>query len=427
MTTGVLALIILGVVLLQVALASSISIYRRRNRLSESPPLPSRGPDETGPQRPSSSTASAETPTADAWQGYREFRIEERRYENTDKSICSFYLAPVDDQALPAFKPGQYLTFKLAINATSDREPSHLQRCYSLSDRPHQPRYRISVKRACAPPSHPDAPPGVVSNYFHDHLRCGDRLMVKAPAGHFYLHEDSALPLVLIGGGVGITPMMSMLNTLLAAGSERRIWLFYGVRDGNELIMGEHLRTLSRDHENFQLHLCFSRPNEWEREGVDFHHRGRVDIPLLQDNLKLGRYQFYICGPSTMMESLVLGLEALGIDGADIHHESFGPSTLRRPRTADAERDDDRQPSIVTFSKSGKQVRWQRESGSILELAETEGIDVESGCRAGCCGGCSTRIESGEVEYSQDPEADIEPGSCLLCIASPKGDITLSA
>ncbi len=428
MTTGALAVIILGIVLLQVMLVLSISIYRRRNRLGESGPEPTRVLGITGSDRQTPKPAASKLQTASAWSGYREFRIESRFYENTDRSIGSFYLAPADSQPLPRFKPGQYLTFKLDAQEISGQGTGHLIRCYSLSDRPHESQYRISVKRGLAPANHPDAPPGVVSNYFHDHLHIGDRLMVKAPSGHFHLIEDSTLPVVLIGGGVGITPMMSMLNSLLEAGSEREIWLFYGVRDGNELIMGEHLRSLSKGYENFHLHLCFSRPTERDREGADFHHRGRIDIPLLRDNLKLGRYQFYICGPAGMMESLVPGLESLGIDTADIHHESFGPSTLKRPRATDGKnKTESGQTPTVTFNKSGKQIRWLQETGSLLELAEAQGIEVESGCRAGCCGSCSTRIESGEVEYSQDPEADIDPGYCLLCIASPKGDLKLSA
>lgn len=427
MTTGALAAIILTLIFTQIALAISIGVYRRRRRLREA------GPESVqeirGAIRDVHAPAAVPTtpPVDGAWEGYREFRVERRVYENADRSICSFYLAPVDAEPLPPFKPGQFLTFKLAAKEVNGRDAGQLIRCYSLSDGPGEDQYRISVKRALAPGDQPNAPPGVVSNYLHDRLHEGGRLMVKAPSGHFHLDEDSTLPVVLIGGGVGITPMMSMLNRLVVSGSAREVWLFYGARDGRELIMGEHLRSLSRAHDNFHLNLCFSRPSEREVEGVDFHHRGRVDIQLLRDSLKLGRYQFYICGPKGMMENLVTGLESLGVEGADVHYESFGPSTPTRPRQSELEgRDVRSQTSIITFSKSGKQTAWDPGAGSILALAEAQGIEVESGCRAGCCGSCETLIERGEVEYSQDPEADVEPGHCLLCISSPKGDVALA-
>ena len=420
MTTGTLAAIILGIVFMQVALVVSVAVYRRRSRLGTE----SAAAEVGGPRVTVAGPAASAAPPAGAWDGYREFRVERRVYENADRSICSFHLVSGDAGPLPPFKPGQYLTFKLATQVVRGYGSGHLVRCYSLSDRPAKDRYRISVKRVPAPADHPEAPPGVVSNYFHDHLQAGDRLMVKAPAGHFYLIEDSMLPVVLIGGGVGITPMLSMLNTLLKAGGTREVWLFYGVRDGKELIMGEHLRSLAQAHENFHLHLCFSRPKEREVEGIDYQHRGRVDIPLLRNTLKLGRYQFYICGPAGMMENLVAGLESVGVDGGDIHYESFGPATPARVRKSAS--DDRSGAPIVTFSKSGKQVAWGRDAGSILALAEVNGIEVESGCRAGCCGSCETRIERGEVDYSQIPEADIGAGHCLLCIASPRGDLVLS-
>ena len=105
--------------------------------------------------------------------------------------------------------------------------------------------------------------------------------MVKAPSGHFHLMEDEPLPMVLIGGGIGITPMLSILNTVLESGINREIWLFYGVRNSNEHIMKEHLQTLARTYDNFHLHVCYSAPNENDLEGVDYQHNGRVSVPLL--------------------------------------------------------------------------------------------------------------------------------------------------
>ena len=133
--------------------------------------------------------------------------------------------------------------------------------------------------------------------------------MVKAPSGHFHLMEEEPLPIVFIGGGIGITPMLSILNTVLENGIKREVWLYYGAFNSDEHIMKEHLQTLARKHENFHLHVCYSAPNEEDVIGIDYQHNGRVAIPLLQSTLKPMRYQFYVCGPRPMMESLVPGLE----------------------------------------------------------------------------------------------------------------------
>lgn len=420
MTTGILALIITGAIVGQVALFMLIGLYRRRRAF-----------DTAQGATPAENGIPAEVTTvaqADGWKGFREFVVQRRERENSDGSICSFYLAPVDGKPLPPYKPGQFLTFKLAIDQAGAPPAKSIMRCYSLSDAPDPHHYRVSIKRVPAPTDRPELPAGVSSNYFHDRVTEGTRLQLRAPAGHFHLIEESSLPVVLIGGGIGITPMLSILNSLLLAERKREIWLFYGLRNGSEAIMQEQLRTLAESHPHFHLHCCYSSPAAGESEGVDFQHRGRVDIPLLRATLPLTRHQFYICGPQPMMESLVPGLEAWGVASGDIHYESFGPASLIRhdkseAAVAAAAADD----ITVTFSKSGRQVAWNRSSDSLLEFAEAAGIDVDSGCRAGSCGGCQTTIEAGEVEYNQQADADLEPGRCLLCISRPKNNLTLAA
>ena len=230
---------------------------------------------------------------------------------------------------------------------------------------------------------------------------------------------------LLIAGGIGITPMLSILNAVLEEGKNREVWLYYGIRNGSEHIMTEHLQALARAHSNLHLHVCYSSPGEGDVKGEDYHHGERVSIPLLRSTLQLNRYQFYVCGPKPMMESVVPGLEEWGVDAGDIYYESFGPASLIKhekptPDTAT-------QPITITFSQSGKSIAWDPGADSLLVFAETNGIDVESGCRAGSCGSCQTVLKVGEVEYSQQPDADVESGHCLLCISTPKGDLTLDA
>ena len=145
---------------------------------------------------------------------------------------------------------------------------------------------------------------------------------------------------------------------------------------------------------------------------------------MLRSTLKLMRYQFYVCGPKPMMESLVPGLASWRVESRDIFYESFGPATLIRhdkPISVNVE------PITVTFGQSDRRIGWSAKAASLLELAEENGVDVASGCRAGSCGSCQTRLIAGEVEYQQQPDAEIEPGHCLLCISTPKCDITLAA
>lgn len=361
---------------------------------------------------------------ATAWPGFRTFRVDRRSVEDAMQSVCSFYLVPEDALPLPPFLPGQFLTFRLDIPAMAGGT-EQIVRCYSLSDAPQPDHYRVSIKRV-PPPKGVDVPPGRSSSFFHDQVAVGSLLQVRAPSGHFYLDRGDT-PVVLIAGGIGITPLLSMLNWCLFNQPGREIWLFYGVRNGREMVMKSHLEALSAAHPNFRLWLCFSEPLPEDEAGRDYQQRGRVDVNLLRMQLPLKSYHFYICGPTPMMESLVHALEDWGVPDAHIHFEAFGPASIKR-RTAEtaapqAEATDS--SIVVTFAKSGKQFAWQPTADSLLEFAEANGIGVNSGCRAGGCGTCQTTIRTGEVFYNQLPDLDPEPGTCLLCVSVPKTSVTL--
>jgi ferredoxin len=158
----------------------------------------------------------------------------------------------------------------------------------------------------------------------------------------------------------------------------------------------------------------------------ELRHHSRVDVTLLRSVLPLKPYHYYICGPTPLLQSLVPALEDWGVADSHIHFEAFGPASIPRKK-AQAALPSDASAVLVTFSKSGKQVPWEPGSGSLLAFAESHGIAVNSGCRAGGCGSCQTTIRSGEVAYSQTPDCDPEPGSCLLCVCTPKTALTLEA
>jgi ferredoxin-NADP reductase len=367
----------------------------------------------------------AENISVATWNGFRTFRVDRKIIEDEAQSICSFYLVPDDKKALPVFQPGQFLTFSLDL-PTSNDGGEQMMRCYSISDAPCADHYRVSIKRVSTPLGS-NVSPGRSSNYFHDHVSVGSLLKVRAPAGHFCI-DNSNDPVVLICGGIGITPMLSMLNETLLKQPDREIWLFYGVRNSSETIMHSHLNTLESAHSNFHFWICASKPLPEDVLGIDHKHEGRVDISLLRALLPLKAYHYYICGPSPMLESIVPALEEWGVPDAHIHYEAFGPSSIKRAASVVKNNIQGRETDkeiVVQFTQSKKQFQWKPSDANLLEFAESNGITVNSGCRAGGCGTCQTELLSGEVSYRHPPDYDPDEGTCLLCVATPKTSVTL--
>jgi len=203
---------------------------------------------------PASDEAEAMAP---AWQGLRSFQVVQKQMEDAGQSICSFYLAPQDGLPLAPFQAGQFLTFQLELPVPGGATAA-IVRCYSLSDAPEPGHYRISVKRVFALADSQFAT-GRSSNFFHDHVEVGSVLKLRAPSGHFYVDRSDA-PVVLIGGGIGITPMMCMLTACLRERPGREIWLFYGVRNSSEVVWKSEFEILAAKHSNFHLQLCWSDP-----------------------------------------------------------------------------------------------------------------------------------------------------------------------
>lgn len=359
------------------------------------------------------------------WNGVRKYRIDKKQPEGG--GICSFYLKPHDGKGHPPFDPGQYLTFQLKIPG----QDKTVMRCYSLSDSPLQSDYyRVSIKKVPPPRDKPDVPPGLSSNFFHDQLNEGDILDVKAPSGKFFMDTTKNTPVVLIGGGVGLTPVLSMVNTIALSGSKREAHFFYGVRNRAEHVMKEHLEELAREHENIHLHICYSNPTDEDELGVDYQHAERVSVDLFKRALPSNNFDFYICGPPPMMESLVNDLRDWGVPDAHVHFEAFGPASVKKAKpkpTADQAAAAPAPALEVEFAKSGKKVAWDGTQDSLLELAEANGIDIDHGCRAGNCGSCLTAMKSGSVKYDEEPGAQPEDGSCLVCVGVPETNLVLEA
>jgi ferredoxin-NADP reductase len=362
-----------------------------------------------------------------AWSGLRAFRVARRVFEDAAQTQCSFYLEPVDGLALPDYKPGQFLTFSLALPTAPGTDARTITRCYSLSDCPSLNHYRVTIKRVVAPAEPAGVPDGASSNFFHDHVHAGNTLQVRAPSGHFYLDAAGLTPVVLIAGGIGITPMMSMLRWCAQNQPQRVVHLYYGVRNSAEHAYKAALEDMAVKLPLLRLQVVYSKPLADDNSGVDYQHQGRVDMALLKQTLPHGNYQFYICGPTALMESVVPGLSEWGVASTDIHFEAFGPASVRLPKAETLQGADVAKPISVHFQRSGRTLTWTGKEGNLLDFAEAHGVQVESGCRSGSCGSCVSTLVSGTVDYDSPPDYDLTPRQCLLCVGKPRDSLALDA
>lgn len=351
------------------------------------------------------------------WTGLRPFRCI--RKERESETITSFYLCPVDGGTVPIFRPGQHVM----VQMTRPGHDKPVRRTYSLSNRPGDDALRISVKR--------EAGPAFASAHLHDHVAVDDILHLYAPAGSFVLDEDSTRPVVLLSAGVGLTPVVSMLEHLAATGSTRKVWYIHAARSGREHAMSRHVREIARDRANIHIHVCYGSPAKADVEGRDFDSSGRISIGLLKKILPLDDCEFYLCGPGGFMSDLVASLGKAGVQPDRIRWEAFGgaapavvEATLRRPRPG-VTQVLDAAGATIEFHRSGKTVAWPSGCASLLDLAEANGIPVRSSCRTGQCFTCTTRVLAGEVIYVRELEDEPEPGTALICSALPLGSVVL--
>ena len=252
------------------------------------------------------------------WNGYRRFVVD--RVVPESDVITSFYLKPADGGALPPFKPGQYITVKV-----DHPETPTSPRNYSLSDRPGLGHYRISVKRE--PALSPGAPDGLISNYLHDQVKEGDFLEVGPPCGEFTLDPAAVLkrPVALLSGGVGITPVMSMLKTLAHHQVDTPIHFLHAARNSRHHAFADEVRALAEAHPNIQVHVRYDAPLDDDVADRRCDSAGFVDQALLDAFLPGKDVDVYFCGPKPFMQGVHRQLREWGVDQSQVHYEFFGP------------------------------------------------------------------------------------------------------
>ena len=251
------------------------------------------------------------------WEGRRTFTVDRKTPESGE--VTSFYLQPADGGALPTFLPGQYVTV-FVDHPTTPTSP----RNYSLSDRPGQDHLRISVKRE-AGAVHP-TPAGLISNHLHDAIEAGDSIELGPPCGVFTLDPAAVgdRPVVMLAGGIGITPLLSMAKAWVHAGVEAPLYLLQAARDGRVRAFADEIARLQADGKDVRTRVRFDRPRDGDltAENAD---AGFVDLDLLRGWTPYREAAFYFCGPKPFMQSVYADLKDLGVDDDRMHYEFFGP------------------------------------------------------------------------------------------------------
>ena len=251
------------------------------------------------------------------WTGWRPFLVKQKTQESEE--ITSFYLYPADGGRVADFLPGQYISIRLFLPELNLFQP----RQYSLSSAPNGEFYRISVKKEKGRSKHPN---GMISNRLHDAVREGDVLEVAPPAGDFTLDTEKHTPVVFISGGVGQTPLLSMLEYLASTESDREIIWVHGCRNRSVHAFREPITTLEARHGKLKKHIFYDSLDKEMQ--VDGYYEGIVELDRLKDQAVLQDADYYVCGPGGFIKKQFKDLAAMGVPKTAIHYEEFGPAHL---------------------------------------------------------------------------------------------------
>lgn len=251
------------------------------------------------------------------WNGTRTFVVAKKVPESD--TVTSFYLKPDDEGPLPPFKPGQYIT----VHIDHPHTPTS-PRNYSLSDRAGEPHYRISVKREGRRVA--DAPDGLISNHLHDAIDEGYRIEVGPPCGEFTVDPETiAKPIVLLAGGIGVTPLLSMAKSIIHAHPDARVYFLQAARNSKVHAFADELRNLAETGSNVKTSVLYDAPLPGDVENGKCDAIGLVTTELLRDWTPFADANFYFCGPKPFMQNVHACLQELGVHEHRVRHEFFGP------------------------------------------------------------------------------------------------------
>ena len=317
--------------------------------------------------------------------------------EDIAADFTTFWFESHQQLPLPPYLPGQHLPLQLEING------EFITRYYTLSSSPSRPgRYAISVKRI---------DDGRISNWLHQHFQVGDVLAADKPGGDFHLgiHTDK---LLLLSAGSGITPMLSMLRYLSDNDNIRDVVFYHQCSTETDIPSLQELHQLEKMHPSLDLRIVLSQPRrDWQGES------GRLSLSHLAMISDLDQRQVFVCGPNAFMDTAKKLLLKMGVSPARYHQEAFGPlGGSSTPKQA------------VKLNIDGHIFRGNNQQ-TLLEQAETAGVEINYSCRAGFCGACKVTLTSGQVEQPDVPALlpqERQQGKILACCCIPKTDLKIT-
>jgi len=330
--------------------------------------------------------------------------------EDVTHDVKTFRFRPADGSEIPFhYRAGQFLTLHIAPGDIPTR------RSYTIASTPTwRDRIEITVKREAH---------GLVSRWLHDDLKIGDEVEIEAPNGTFCFSGEEADSVVLVGGGVGITPMMSVARYLTDVRWPGEVHLILGFRSPRDFIFRNELAELQARNARLRVAVAMSRPGDEPWTGAV----GHVDAALLAAAVPdIPRRRTHICGPPPMMDAVRTALAGLGVPEGQIKTEAFGtvkrdPTTRVTASTTLAGK--------VTFHASDLTAPVAVGS-TILDAADEAGVFIDNACRSGTCGSCRVKLVAGSVSMAvQDAltEADKGDGYILACQAEIRGDVRVEA
>ena len=323
-------------------------------------------------------------------------------------NIFSLILKDENGKQLPPFHPGQHITLRLLGSA--------MAQAFSISSSvQYLDFYRITAKSSQTP-RRPDGSRS--QSYALVRSKVGDVLLAQSPAGLFRLPLQSKHPVVLIAGGIGITPFMSYLETLAQARPKFPVRLLYGNKSKSSRAFAERIAEIERSIPSLVVTNFYSQLNGDRRSGPSFEAAGHISALDIDPSLIEARARFYLCGPDSMIDDVSRGLLARGVPPFEIHREYFQQRRIPVLNLGGKH--------LVRLQRSGRDLEWTPRAGTILELAEMNGVVLPSGCRVGECENCSIRVLKGETRCLSPTEFD-ETDHCLSCQSVPVSDVVLDA
>ncbi len=379
-------------------------------------PAPAPSPAAAADQPLAASASPAATTTK--WSG--KLRVSRIFQETSD--VKTFRLMNPLGGALPFnYLPGQFFTVSLLVNGKP------VKRSYTIASSPTQHDYvECTVKHQAG---------GEVSDFLHSRVQEGDLLEFSGPSGSFTFTGRECKCILLIGGGVGITPLMSVLRYLTDRSWPGDIYLLYSCRTAQDIIFREELEYLQRRHQRLRVVITISSPEETDWKGP----RGQITKELIAQSVPdlAGRY-VHICGPVPLMEAVKKMLAELGLPRERVRTEAFGPA-LGKPEPAKpaaapgavaaAEKAASAALPTVTFARSDKSAPLPADK-AILEVADEVGVEIDNSCRVGTCGTCRVKLLSGQVSMAVEDglqPGDKEQGIILACQAKSTGQVEVEA